>query len=118
MGYQPGQSGNPNGRKPGTRNKRTQEIFDLLETRGDKDPIDFLSDYIRNGKDEALRIQAASIVAPYKHSKCGSTVPLRYIPEPLDIPRATSIQRQQITSRIFLNSRPKANWTWTLQILL
>ena len=38
-------------------------MFDLLESRGDRDPIDFLSDYIQNCKDEALRIQAASIVA-------------------------------------------------------
>jgi hypothetical protein len=33
MVFQPGQSGNPNDRKPGARNKRTEAIFQMLEER-------------------------------------------------------------------------------------
>ena len=38
-----GHSGNPEGRPKGSRNKRTQEILDLIQGRGDKDPLDALS---------------------------------------------------------------------------
>ena len=40
MGFQPGQVGNPNGRPKGSRNKRTEELWNKLEARGDRDPAD------------------------------------------------------------------------------
>jgi hypothetical protein len=93
--WQPGQSGNPAGRPKGSRNRRTQEMFDLLESRGDIDPIDFLSDYITNGKDDNLKVQAANIVAPYKHSKQSTTPAPRFIPEPITVPDFTSIEQAE-----------------------
>jgi hypothetical protein len=93
--WQPGQSGNPAGRPKGSRNKRTQEMFELLESRGDIDPIDFLSNYIKNGKDDNLKVQAANIVAPYKHSKRSTTPAPRFVPEPVTVPNFTSIQEAE-----------------------
>jgi hypothetical protein len=95
--YQPGESGNPNGRKPGTRNRRTQEIIDLLKSRGDKDPLDFLSEVISgNGQYPAeLKITASNILAPYLHSKRGTTVAPRFVPEPISIPNFTSVQQAE-----------------------
>lgn len=84
--WAPGQSGNPNGRPPGSRNKRTKELFETLEGRGDKDPIDYLSDIVTNSKDESLRIQAAGLLTPYKHSKVAATPAPRYIETPITLP--------------------------------
>jgi len=58
---QPGESGNPNGRKPGSRNKRTQEVLDLIQARGDKDPLDALSEIITTNKDPSIVATASSI---------------------------------------------------------
>jgi hypothetical protein len=76
------------GRPKGSRNKRTSEIIERLQARGDKDPLDFLSEIIssENHYSQELKTQAANYLAPYMHSKCGSTVPLRYIPEPVTVP--------------------------------
>jgi hypothetical protein len=93
--WQPGQSGNPAGRPKGSRNRRTVEMFELLESRGDKDPIDFLSDYITNGKDDNLKVQAANIVAPYKHSKQSTTPAPQFIPEPITVPNFASIEEAE-----------------------
>lgn len=90
--FQPGQSGNPNGRKPGTRNKRTQELLDAMEARGDKDPIDYLSDIVTNGKDETLRIQAAGLLIPYKHSKVQSTPAPRFVETEPTLPPLDSLE--------------------------
>jgi hypothetical protein len=53
--------GNANGRKPGSRNKSTQEILDLIQSRGDKDPLDFLSEVITspNHYSHELKVQAS-----------------------------------------------------------
>lgn len=88
-----GESGNPAGRKPGARNRRTQEILDLIAGRGDKDPLDFLSEYIKSGQDDNLKVAAANILAPYKHSKCGATPPLRFIEEPVELPRPMTLEQ-------------------------
>ena len=34
-----GQTNNPNGRTPGSRNERTEDVWKALEARGDKDPL-------------------------------------------------------------------------------
>ena len=44
-----GHTNNPNGRPVGSRNRRTQEVLDLIQGRGDTDPLDALSN-IRNNK--------------------------------------------------------------------
>jgi hypothetical protein len=90
-----GQTNNRNGRPPGSRNRRTEEIWRLLEARGDKDPIDFLSNYVSNGPDEGLRVAAANYILPYKHSKCGPTPAPRYVDDPISIPDFANIQEAQ-----------------------
>jgi Family of unknown function (DUF5681) len=43
--WKPGESGNPNGRPKGSRNRRTEELWLRLdEARGDRDPGDVLSE--------------------------------------------------------------------------
>ena len=93
--FQPGQSGNPNGRPVGSRNKRTQEILDLIQERGDKDPLDALSEIVSTNKDAALVAQASNMLAPYLHSK-RSTVPApRFVPEPITVPNFASIEEAE-----------------------
>lgn len=57
--FQPGQSGNPGGRKPGSKNKRTLLLKELCAEK-DFDPIEFLIDVAKNKKIEwGSRIKAA-----------------------------------------------------------
>src|SRR6516162_6879214 len=86
----PGKSGNPTGRQPGTRNKRTEAIWAKLEARGDLDPIEYLSSLVANEKTPPeQRIAAAIALAPYRHSKCGLTpqpASLVFVAEPVELP--------------------------------
>jgi hypothetical protein len=91
MTFQPGVAANPNGRPKGSRNRRTQEIFDIIEARGDKDPIDVLSDLITNTTNDELKVQACSILAPYKHSKRSPALTPRFIEEPVVVPEFPSV---------------------------
>jgi hypothetical protein len=102
MVFQPGESGNPSGRKPGAKNKRTQEILDLLQERGDKDPLDFLSEVISsNGTFPAeLKTTAANYLAPYLHSKYGTKIPPRYILEPVALPHPEPTTLDQTNANI------------------
>ena len=87
-----GQTNNPNGRTPGSRNKRTEDVWKALEARGDKDPLDFLSALITNEATEAgLRVAAANYILPYKHSKRGPTPAPRYVEDAITIPEFVSI---------------------------
>jgi hypothetical protein len=57
MTFQPGHTLSP-GRRPGSRNKRTAEIFNRLQNRGDLDPADLLSSIVTNNQEpKELRIQ-------------------------------------------------------------
>src|SRR5215831_932659 len=87
MTFQPGHKLSP-GRKLGSRNKRTEEIFNRLEDRGDKDPADLLSEIVTNENEtKELRVQAANFLMPYKYGKRGSLPPARFVDElQLDIP--------------------------------
>ena len=85
MTFQPGHTLSP-GRRLGSRNKRTAEIFHRLEDRGDLDPADLLSSIVTNNQEpKELRIQAAGLLMPYKYSKCGTAPVPRFIPTPVDI---------------------------------
>jgi hypothetical protein len=90
--FTPGNNANPTGRPVGSRNKRTEEIFLRLEARGDKDPADLLSEIVTSENEtKELRVQAANFLLPYKYGKRGSIPSPRYIEEPIDLPRPTSL---------------------------
>src|SRR5262249_3740133 len=83
MTFQPGHTLSP-GRRLGSRNKRTAEIFHRLENRCDLDPADLLSSIVTNNEEpKELRIQAAGLLMPYKYSKCGTAPVQVYIDVPL-----------------------------------
>jgi hypothetical protein len=89
MTFQPGHTLSP-GRRPGSRNKRTAEIFNRLESRGDLDPADLLSSIVTNNEEpKELRIQAAGLLMPYKYSKCGTAPVLVYVDVPFEVPEFT-----------------------------
>jgi hypothetical protein len=91
MTFQPGHTFSP-GRRLGSRNKRTAEIFHRLEDRGDLDPADLLSSIVTNNEEpKELRIQAAGLLMPYKYSKCGTAPVQIYIDVPLDVPEFTHL---------------------------
>jgi hypothetical protein len=93
MTFQPGHTLSP-GRRLGSRNKRTAEIFNRLENRGDIDPADLLSSIVTNPQEQQeLRIQAAGLLMPYKYGKHGSIPPLRYIDQPIQLPEPTTIEQ-------------------------
>jgi hypothetical protein len=83
------------GRPPGSRNRRTQEILDLIKARGDKDPLEVLSDIASNSTNPDHRISASNSLAPYLHSKRGTSVAPRYVDDPIQVPNFTTIQEAQ-----------------------
>jgi hypothetical protein len=64
MPFKLGEASNPNGRPKGSRNKRTQEVLDPIQARGDKDPLDALSDIVTKNQEPAIVAQASNILAP------------------------------------------------------
>ena len=93
MTFQPGQVSNPNGRKPGSRNRRTQEILDLI--KDNKDPLVALSEIISTSENPEHRISASNILAPYLHSKRGMVQAPRFVEGAISVPEFTSIQDAQ-----------------------
>jgi hypothetical protein len=84
-----GQSGNPhrNGARPlGSRNRRTTEAIEAIIAAGHQDPLLTLAELQAKSADEGIRATAANMLAPYLHSKCGATPPLRFIAEPVELP--------------------------------
>lgn len=92
MVFQPGQSGNPRGRKPGTRvpGKKTKLSLREIANRGDVDTIDFLSTVVSGEKfGMPLRLQAAGLLAPYQHSRCTA----RHVSTPVELPVPDTVER-------------------------
>jgi hypothetical protein len=53
-----------------------------------------LSEIVSSEKEpKELRVQAANFLLPYKYGKCGALTPLRYISEPVALPRPTTIEQ-------------------------
>ena len=88
---------NPNGRPRRSRNKRTQEILDLIQERGDKDPLDFLSEVISSENHYTVdqKISAANYLNPYLHSKRSVAPEPRFIREPIEVPVFQSIHEAE-----------------------
>jgi hypothetical protein len=83
----PGHTNNPNGRPPGSRNRRTSEVLELIDDRGDRDPIDIASEFANNTSlPPETRAPYVKLVADYKHSKMGATIPKAYLTEPIEPP--------------------------------
>jgi hypothetical protein len=94
--WTPGQSGNPNGRPPGTRNKKTARIFQALEARGDKDPAEFLSSIVTDEKEpKDLRVRCADALLPYKYGKMGTIPAPRFVADPIEVPTFQSIDQAE-----------------------
>jgi len=83
MVFEPGQSGNPRGRQPGSRKRPSALVLRILEERKDTDPLALLSTIVTCAEAPLeLRLQAAGMLAPYKHSRNLA----RYIRHKIDLP--------------------------------
>lgn len=72
MGMPKGRSGNPAGRTPGTKNKKTQlaEAALVKIIKDKKTPLDFLLTLMQNAKVPLpFRLDAAKAAAPYVHKR-------------------------------------------------
>jgi hypothetical protein len=96
MPFQPGVAANPNGRPAGSRNKRTEEIWNRLEARGDLDPADVLSEMVSDKTlTKELRATAANYLLPYKYGQRGVIRVARFIPEQIEVPQFQTIQQAE-----------------------
>jgi hypothetical protein len=97
MVWAPGESGNPkrNGARPlGSRNKRTTEAIEAIIAAGHQDPLLTLAELQAKSEDEGIRATAANMLAPYLHSKVGTTpvpAPPRYMEIQQEINKPKSI---------------------------
>ena len=90
-----GQTNNPKGRPVGSRNRRTQEILDLIKERGDVDPLVVLSEIASTSPNPEHRISASTNLAPYLHSKRGMIPAPRFVEDAIQVPQFVSIQEAQ-----------------------
>jgi hypothetical protein len=97
----PGHTSSSPGRPVGSRNRRTTELNDLLSKRGDRDPLEFSSQIVSdNSIPIETRLQAAALLAPYRHSKCGAMPPFRFILEPITLPHVHPTSPQEVDANI------------------
>jgi hypothetical protein len=91
-----------NGARPkGSRNRRTEELWNLLSKRGDRDPVEFMSQLVTDGTIPLeVRLQAANSIAPYRHSKCGATPPLRFLEHEFEYPHPNPTSEAEISANI------------------
>jgi hypothetical protein len=96
MPFKPGQSGNPLGRRRGARSKRTlgalqEQAQAAAGENGHRlDPLDFLASVVaRSDVDVPLRIQAAGLLPPYRHSRMVA----RFIRTAAELPVPVSVEQ-------------------------
>jgi hypothetical protein len=89
-GFKPGNCANPRGRAAGSRDKYPCSVWQMLDKRGDRDPIDVLSEFVSSTVvDPALRLQAAGMLASYKHGKRPA---YRYIEDVVNLPAPQTLE--------------------------
>jgi hypothetical protein len=88
-----GIGGNPRGRPKGSKDRTPRNVWELLRSRGDKDPLDVLSQFASSEvADPNLRVQAATALAGYQHGKRPA---LRFISDITNMPAPRTIQEAQ-----------------------
>ncbi len=90
--WEPGKSGNPNGRPVGSRNKRTREIIEQIIASGNKDPLVTLSEIQNSSPDLSVRATAASMLAPYLHGKITPSPMPRFVETEIQLPPLDSLE--------------------------
>jgi hypothetical protein len=91
--WAPGQSGNPTGRRAGSKNKVTRELFEEAKRRGYKQPVLYLLEVMHDENTAPeLRVQSAIASAPYMTPKFGTIVPPRFVDESITVPNFGSIE--------------------------
>jgi len=85
MPWKPGESGNPKGPPVGNKHgnrKYADLVLRILNDRNDTDPLALLSTIVTCAEAPLeLRVQAAGMLAPYKHAKCTT----RYISKKISL---------------------------------
>jgi hypothetical protein len=103
--WRSGQSGNPDGRPAGARNRSSYELRERLKARGDIDPAEFLSSLVSNEKEpKELRIAASGQLMPYYHSKLGTIpvpVPKIYLETEIHLPCPEPKTIEQVNANIW-----------------
>jgi hypothetical protein len=114
MGFEVGAPNPGRGRPKGSRNKRTEEIFNRLEGRGDLDCANYLSSVVTNTNlPIEQRTTAAGLLMPYKYSKMGAIPPTpepRFFSISIEVPEATTIQQARENLQLISkrgNTRPR-----------
>jgi hypothetical protein len=89
-----GIGGNPRGRPKGSKDRTPRNVWELLRSRGDRDPLDILSQFANSEVTAPeLRLQASAHLAGYFHGKRSA---LRWVqgitnqPEPTNVTEATA----------------------------
>jgi hypothetical protein len=92
-GFKSGQSGNPNGRPTGARNRGSYELRERLKARPNHiDPAEFLSDIIASPTASTeCKIAASGNLMPYLYSKLGAITPQRFVETIIHVPEFHSI---------------------------
>lgn len=94
--WKEGQSGNPNGRPIGARNKYTAAIVQYLQENNLNDPLITLAQIQQNSEDEGIRATAANMLAVYIHPKRGAIPtppPPQYFEIQFQIPQARNLDQ-------------------------
>jgi hypothetical protein len=85
-----GTGGNPRGRPKGSHDRTPRNVWELLRSRGDKDPLDVLSQFASSEvADPNLRVQAATALAGYQHGKRPA---LRFISDITNMPAPRNLE--------------------------
>jgi hypothetical protein len=89
MTWKPGECGNPNGRKRGSKNARTRAVLEKLD--GKADSLVLLGELVASSEAPlAIRVQAAIGLARYQHAPAPRLLSRKIdLPEPLSVAEAT-----------------------------